>query len=99
MQTLRNCSGTGTPAKIELNHNFYNRCPKAIYLENVEARALVNMYFDCKNMNMYPYPGGPMTQTAFTIELFNFLDNVVAESRQKNEKAEASKAAMAARKK
>jgi hypothetical protein len=92
MQALRNCSGTGSPAKIILNHNFYKRCPKAIYLESVGARGLVSIYFDCKSMNMYPAPGGPLQQTTFTIELFNFLDNIVAESRRKDEEASKSAA-------
>lgn len=92
MQSLRNCSGNGSPAKIFLNHELYKRCPKAIYLEGSEARYLVNTYFDCKNMNMYPAPGGPTEQTAFTMELFNFIDGIVAESRRKNEAQEAAKA-------
>jgi hypothetical protein len=83
MQALRNCSGKGTPAKVELNHQLYRRCPRAIYLESVEARFLVGLYFDCRQMNMYPVPGGPMEQTAFTIELFEFLDSIVAETQRK----------------
>lgn len=92
MQTIRNCGGKGSPAKLFLNHNFYLRCPRATFLENYDARFLVSIYFDCKGMNMYPHPGGPLEQTGFTIELFNFLDGIVAESRDKNEKAQESKA-------
>ena len=62
-------------------------------LESYEARYLVNLYIDCKEMNCYPYPGGPLEQTAFTVELFNFLDGVVAETRQRQADAERAEAA------
>lgn len=86
MQKLRNCSGKGTPAKIPLNYRIYDRCPKAIYLENLPARYLVNLYFDCKDMGDWPAPGGYMAQTAFTIELFEYIDGIVSETRVKMQK-------------
>lgn len=90
MQALRNCSGSGSPAKIELNNQIYRRCPRAIYLESVEARYLVNLYFDCREMKIYPAPGGPAEQTSFTIELFEFLNNIVAETQRKAQEAQAA---------
>jgi hypothetical protein len=85
MQALRNCNGRGRPARVELNHQIYQRCPRAIYLESVEARYLVSLYFDCRQTNTFPAPGGPLAQTAFTIELFEYLDSVVAETQAKNQ--------------
>lgn len=98
MQVLRNCSGTGTPAKLFLNGNFYTRCPRATFLENTAARHLVSLYFDCKQMNMYPGPGSPLEQTGFTIELFNYLDGVVHETRQRQEAEQAKAQAKATKK-
>ncbi len=90
-QALRNCSGKGSPAKIFINHNFYSRCPMAIYLENMTARYLVGIYFECRNTGAYPAPGSWGNQTAFTAELFTYLDNIRAESDNKNSQ-ETSKA-------
>jgi hypothetical protein len=81
---MRNCTGSGSPAKVFLNHQLYRRCPRAIFLENLEARYLVGLYFECRETRTYPAPGGPSEQTAFTMELFDFLDGIVGETRQKN---------------
>lgn len=83
MQALRNCDGRGTPAKIELNGRLYRRCPRAIMLENMGARHLVNVFMDCRRMNIYPFPGGPLQQTMFTIELFDYLESLISEHQVK----------------
>lgn len=90
-QALRNCSGKGTPAKIFINHNFYNRCPRAIYLESAAARHLVGVYFECRTTGNYPAPGAWGSQTQFTTELFNYLDNIRAESDRKRSEEQARK--------
>jgi hypothetical protein len=59
-------------------------------MENLGARYLVNMYFDCKEKNIYPFPGGPGQQTLFTIELFNLLDGIVADTRRRHEEKAAA---------
>ena len=92
LQGLRNCSGKGTPAKIELNNNIYTRCPRAIFLESTTARYLTDLYSECRENRLMPAPGGPMEQTQFTKELFDFLDGLVAKYRtamHKKMKAEA----------
>lgn len=91
MQALRNCSGRGTPAKNILNGELYRRCPRAISLESTAARYLVNLYFDCRNSNTHPAPGGPMAQTAFAVDLFNYLDGIVADTRRRREAEAAAK--------
>lgn len=83
-QALRNCSGKGAPAKILLNHRLYTRCPKAIYLDNITSRIMVEIYFECRKNGTYPAEGSWMKQTAYCVELFNFLDNIVAETDYKN---------------
>jgi hypothetical protein len=92
MQALRNCDGKGSPAKIELNGQLYRRCPRAISLENSWARHIVDVYMDCRRMNTFPVPGGPLVQTRYTIEFFDFMEGVLAEFQQ-NQQAKANAAA------
>lgn len=90
LQLLRNCDGKGTPAKIELNNNFYTRCPRAIFLESYLARYLTDLYAECRENKILPAPGSPSDQTQFTKELFDFLDNIVTKYRnQMNKKMRA----------
>lgn len=91
MQKLRNCSGKGSPAKIFLNGRVYSRCPMAISLENLSARYLVNLFFRCRDMGQYPADGGPLAQTAFTVELFSFIKAELAEHEKRVARANASK--------
>ena len=83
LRSLRNCTGKGTPAKIPLNGTIYTRCPMAISLEQFNSRFLVNLYFDCKERGLYPYPGGVFQQTAFCVALFDYLDELVAKHRKR----------------
>jgi hypothetical protein len=57
-------------------------------LESFVARYLVGVYFECRNHTTYPAPGSWGEQTAFTGQLFDFLDNVVADTRARLEKAQ-----------
>jgi hypothetical protein len=79
-QKLRNCDGKGSPAKIFLNGQLHTRCPRATFLSNISARAIVESYFACKNFGDWPAPGGYLKQTAFCIEMFNYISGVVQES-------------------
>ena len=81
LQSLRNCSGTGTPAKVQLNNNIYVRCPRAMYLESITARHMVEVYAECRENKLLPSSGSISDQTQFTRELFNFLDNLVMKYR------------------
>lgn len=76
LQRLRNCNGKGSPAKIDLNNRLYTRCPRAIYLESYEARYLWNLYVQCKETKCMPAPGAALSQTAFAVELFSYLDSL-----------------------
>lgn len=92
MQALRNCTGRGSPAKNLINGELYKRCPRAISLESVAARYLVNLYFDCRDSKTFPAPGGPMAQTAFAMDLFNYLDGIVADTRRRRDAEAQTKA-------
>lgn len=70
-----------------LNNQVYTRCPRAIYLESTEARYLVNVYFSCLKSKTFPYPGSSVEQTAFTVELFDFLDEALAQHKVSQQKA------------
>ncbi len=91
-QLLRNCSGKGKPAKIFLNGGLYTRCPRAIYLESRAEQFLVELYFSCKNMGGWPVSGGFLNQTAFTVQLFNYINGVVIETQNRQEKEAQRKA-------
>jgi hypothetical protein len=84
---------------MEVNGQLYRRCPRATSLENFSARFLVNLYFDCRKRNCYPRPGGPLEQTAFTMDLFDYLDGLIAEAERKSQEAEYAKAKASTRSK
>lgn len=92
LQKLRNCSGQGSPAKVELNGKFYPRCPRAIALESFEGRYLVGLYFECRETNMYPFPGGYSNQTAYFGEVLNFLDTEVGQHKLKQARQQRAEA-------
>ncbi len=95
LQKLRNCDGKGSPAKILLNNQLYTRCPRAIYLEHFWARYVVNAYFEYRKHGSWPSAGGSNDQTLYTIELFDFLDEIV----HKTELEQRKKAQAASKKK
>jgi hypothetical protein len=70
-----------------LNSKLYPRCPRAIYLESMDARYLVNVYFSCLKTKTFPYPGSSVEQPSFTIELFDFLDEKLAQHKLNAQKA------------
>jgi len=77
LQIQRNCNNAYSPTKIILNQNLYAQCPKSIITDQRELRYLVDTYFECRENKNYPIPGSIYNQTAFTVELFDFLDDIV----------------------
>lgn len=75
----RNCGGKFKPAKNVINGHLYESCPKFIFLEEQEVRFIVELYMDCRESRVLPVVGSWMEQTAFTVEVFKLLDNIVAE--------------------
>jgi hypothetical protein len=90
-QRIRNCDGNGTPAKLPLNGQLYRRCPRAIYIESAQARALVELYFGCEKYNNLPSPGIYTQQTAYTVELFDYISGIINETKERLERERASK--------
>lgn len=88
LQINRNCSNFYEPCVIKLNDKIYRQCPRSLIFNQREARYLVDLYFECKQDKRWPYPGSIMEQTAFTSELFDFIDGIVNTYRNKKHKEE-----------
>lgn len=86
---LRNCDGTGAPAKNFVNETIHEQCPRYISISDHEARFLVELYLECRESKTLPFPGSLMHQTSFTVELFEFLDMVIDKYRAKMQKEQA----------
>lgn len=86
LQYKRNCSNYYEETTIVLNDNIYKQCPRSILFNQREYRYLVDLYFDCKDNKRWPYPGSSINQTAFTQELFDFIDGIVNTYRSKKQK-------------
>lgn len=69
----------------QLNGKLYTQCPRAIYLGSSEARYIVSTYFNCKKINTYPFQGPPTSQTFFTTEVFDFIEEFLARHKDKKE--------------
>lgn len=82
-QRLRNCNGRGKDAVNLLNQSIYTQCPKALWLIDPSARELFHLYIECREMRAWPDTGGILDQTAFTIDLFKYLDGIISEHRIK----------------
>lgn len=77
LQLARNCQDQYQKVIIQLNKEVYRECPKGIILNKREEKFLVDLYFDCKNRNIYPYPGSEVNQTAYCKDLFDTIDVIV----------------------
>ena len=77
LQYKRNCLNRYEPAKIILNDELYEQCPKSFLINNRELKFLVDLYFECRDSKTYPEPGTMANQTAFTMGLFEFIDPIV----------------------
>lgn len=86
LQYKRNCSGNYEPTVIKLNEKIYRQCPRSIIFNQRECRFLVDLYFECKDNKNWPYPGSVMNQTAFTVELFDFIESIVNTYRNRKQK-------------
>jgi hypothetical protein len=86
LAALRSCSTEKPSAKNHVNGKVYRRCPKALYMEAGEERALVELYMDCRESKTLPAQGNILQQTAFTKEVFDFLDGLVAVFREDQQK-------------
>ena len=72
------------PAKIIVNGNLYRQCPRRLFNDDSDSVFLSQLYFECREANILPYPGSWSKQTAFTGELFLYLDDIVGKKRKKD---------------
>lgn len=86
LQLKRNCSNHYTETKIVMNDRLYSQCPRSLLFNQKELRYLVDLYFECKENKCWPYPGTVLQQTAFTLELFDFIETIVNTYRNKKHK-------------
>lgn len=98
MQVLRNCDGRGSPAKIFLNDRLYTQCPRAISLSHSGAMWLVDTILDCRRLGQFPHPGNHAQQTVFTIQLFDYVEELIAEYERKISDKQRKEAAAAHKK-
>ena len=86
MQRLRNCGGqykkSGVPMIV--NENLYRQCPRSLAFGKERQQYLVSMFFDCRETKSYPAEGSYLTQTAYTKELFDFLDGMVSDHKSRD---------------
>lgn len=90
MQRLRNCGGQyGEKSKTPMvvNDRVYRKCPRSMAFGREMEQYLVNLYFDCRENKVMPTSHPLMHQTAYCIDLFNFLDSLVNDyKRREHEK-------------
>lgn len=85
MQRLRNCGGQYGASKSPMlvNNRVYRSCPRSLTFPHSALQFCAGLYFDAKENKTWPFPGGPTKQTAYCKELFDFLDGIASEFRQK----------------
>lgn len=104
MAKLRNCDGSyPDPAKNFVNKTVFPSCPRYVAMTDHEARFLVELYLDCRESKTLPFPGSIVQQTAFSVEVFEFLDGMRIDAendriKEQNRKMEADRAKLAAKK-
>lgn len=86
MQVLRNCGGRHNKAIIKVNQKVYRECPRALCFGRKEEEYLVSLYFDCRENKTWPYGASLARQTSYTKYLFDFLDGIVGEFRERQHK-------------
>lgn len=86
LQINRNCSNYYKETIIKLNDEIYRQCPRSLIFNKKEEKFLVDLYFECKENKTYPSPGSIADQTAFTKDLFDYIDEIVNIYRIKKDK-------------
>lgn len=99
LQLNRNCNNQYHPTNIILNQTLYNQCPRSITMNNKELRYLVDLYFECRDNKNYPIEGSIHNQTAFTVELFDFIDDIVNNYRNRKHQEQLNQAKQSSKKK
>jgi hypothetical protein len=99
LQIRRNCGNHYEKVNIILNQNLYNQCPRSITTNHKDLRYLVDLYFECRENKNYPIPGSIYNQTAFVTDLFDFIDDIVNNYRNRKHQEQLNQAKQANKKK
>jgi len=84
LQSLRNCGGIyRKKALIDVNGTIYRECPRSLAFNTYSEEYIMSLYFDCKENKVWPHSGSMNDQTAYCTELFNFLDGIVNNYRER----------------
>jgi hypothetical protein len=86
---LRNCNGAfgeKSQSPILVNGSVYRICPRSIVAQDWELGYLISLYFDCRENKTTPFGGGLLETTAFCKEVFDLMDSIVSEFRERENK-------------
>ena len=89
---LRNCNNQWEKSQspIQVNGNIYRVCPRSIVANDWDLGHLVSIYFECRENKTAPFGRTVMDSTAFCKEVFDLLDGMVSDYREReNAKMEA----------
>ncbi len=88
MQKIRNCGNKQGESKSPMivNDTMYRTCPRSLTFNKDAEIFLVSLYFDCKENKCWPTGKSSIDQTAYLQELFNFLDSISDDFREKENK-------------
>lgn len=83
----RNCDGKyGRQGIMKVNNQVYFQCPRSIAIKNPTARRIIDVYFDCRDKQTWPYNGSILDQSKFCVDTFNYLDGLYVENEQREHK-------------
>lgn len=85
---IRNCNNAfgKSQSPILVNGNVYRQCPRSFVAQDWELGYLVSLYFECRENKTTPLGGNLMDTTAFCKELFDQMDSIVADYRDREQK-------------
>lgn len=85
---LRNCQNKYGKSRspILVNGNVYFECPRSSVVDQWDLGYLVSLYFDCKENNTYPFGNSLLNVTAFCKNVFDIMDSIVNDYRERENK-------------
>jgi len=86
---LRNCNGAyGETSKspILVNGNVYRSCPRALVAQDWNLGYLVSLYFECRENKVNPFGQTLVSTTAFCKNVFDQMDSIVSNYREREHK-------------
>lgn len=85
---LRNCRNQFGKSKspILVNGHVYFECPRSIVANDYGIGYLTSLYFDCRENKTYPYGNTILSLTAFCSNVFDIMDSIVNDYKQRENK-------------